>query len=73
MWILRPLLLDDAAALYEALSADDQESLQRYTADPVVRSVDEARNLIAAKLAIGSAVYFACIERDRRSLQVSPA
>ena len=61
--LLRPLAPDDAPALYETLTGDDQDSLQRYTADPVLKSAAEARDLIAAKLAIGAAVYFACVEK----------
>ena len=62
--MLRPLDQSHARDLFEAIGGEDQEFLQRYTADEPVPSEAQMRGVIAAKQAIPAAQYFACIDRE---------
>ncbi|MCC2097997.1 MAG: GNAT family N-acetyltransferase [Hyphomicrobiales bacterium] len=60
--MLEPLSEDHADSLFAALQDEDQDVLQRYTADPVCASVEELHSLIKAKRLTENAGYFACID-----------
>jgi RimJ/RimL family protein N-acetyltransferase len=60
--LLEPLSEDHADSLFETLQDDDQESLQRFTADPGCSSSAELAVLIEAKRQTANASYFACID-----------
>lgn len=61
--ILHPLDEAHAGDLLSCLLGEDQEALQRYTADEPVATLEDVRAMIRAKLAIPSASYFACEEK----------
>ena len=60
--MLEPLDADHSAGLMAALDEDDQDALQRYTADPVCGDEGELAALLAQKKAADNAQYFACVD-----------
>ena len=60
--LLEPLDANHAEGLFNALNSDDQDALQRFTADPVCTSTAEVSALIEQKRITENAAYFASID-----------